>query len=103
MRFKELTQLTGEEQNNKLQELTLELIKLNAQVATGTPPKNAGQIRKLKKDFARLMLIIGTKKKIDEAKNLHPKTKKPEGAAVVSRNKEQTPKKSIKKQANKTK
>lgn len=63
MKFKELTQMTAEEQENKLNELELELIKLNSQVATGTPPKNAGQLRRLKKDIARIMLIKGIKRK----------------------------------------
>ncbi len=64
MKFKELTQMTREEQIKKLSELELELIKLNAQVATGTPPKNAGQIRRLKKDIARIMLITTPDKKL---------------------------------------
>lgn len=46
-----------EEREKKLKELELELIKLNAQVATGTPPKNAGQLKRLKKDIAKLMLL----------------------------------------------
>jgi len=62
MKFKELVQMTAEEQEKKLGELELELIKLNSQVATGTPPKNAGQLRRLKKDVARIMLIKSTKK-----------------------------------------
>lgn len=66
MKFKELAQMTVEEQENKLSELELELIKLNAQVATGTPPKNAGQLRRLKKDIARIMLIKSTKKKLEK-------------------------------------
>jgi ribosomal protein L29 len=61
MKFKELAQLGSEEQEKKLKELELELIKLNAQVATGTPPKNAGQLRRLKKDIARIMLLKGIK------------------------------------------
>jgi len=63
MKFKELTQLSKEEQEKKLSELALELIKLNAQVAIGTPPKNAGQIKKIKKDIARIMFIKGQESK----------------------------------------
>ncbi len=62
MKFKELAQMTVEEQEMKLSELELELMKLNAQVATGTPPKNAGQLRRLKKDIARIMLLKSTKR-----------------------------------------
>jgi ribosomal protein L29 len=75
MKYKELTGLSKEEQENKLKELRLELIKLNAQVATGTPPKNAGQLKRLKKDIARIMFIQGTKKKIDEINLIQKKTK----------------------------
>ena len=87
MKFKELAQMSRDEQINKLKELQLELIKLNAQVATGTPPKNAGQLRRLKKDIARIMLLQGTvkpsqdkakasaKKTIKTAKKQNEKTK----------------------------
>ena len=57
MKFKELAALGREERDNKLKELRLELIKLNSQVATGTPPKNSGQIKRLKKDIAKIMLL----------------------------------------------
>jgi ribosomal protein L29 len=76
MKFKELAQMTAEEQEKKFNELELELIKLNAQVATGTPPKNAGQLRRLKKDIARIMLIMHTKKKLDQ-KMAEKASKKP--------------------------
>jgi ribosomal protein L29 len=59
MKFKELSQLSAEERENKQKELELELIKLNTQVATGTPPKNAGMVRRIKKDIARIMLLKG--------------------------------------------
>ncbi|MBW2991159.1 50S ribosomal protein L29 [Candidatus Woesearchaeota archaeon] len=63
MKFKELLQMSKTEQDEKLKELELELIKLNAQVATGTPPKNAGQLRRVKKDIARLMLLKSSDEK----------------------------------------
>ncbi len=69
MKFKELSQLSKEELQKKLKELELELIKLNAQVATGTPPKNAGQLRRLKKDLARIMLL----KSLNEKKETQQK------------------------------
>jgi len=62
--------MAAEEREKKLKELQLELIKLNAQVATGTPPRNAGQLKRLKKDLAKLMLLKG----LDEKKALHQKT-----------------------------
>jgi len=67
MKFKELLQMNRLEREQKLKELRLELVKLNAQVATGTPPKNVGQLKRIKKDIARLMFI----KSIDEKKLLN--------------------------------
>jgi len=63
MKFRELSKMTIEDREKKLEELQLELIKLNAQVATGTPPKNAGNIKRIKKDIARIMLLKNTKLK----------------------------------------
>jgi ribosomal protein L29 len=63
MKFKEMMNMGAEEQEKKLKELELELIKLNAQVATGTPPKNAGQLKRLKKDIAKIMFLKSSKGK----------------------------------------
>ncbi len=57
MKFKEMAQLSADERKAKQKELELELIKLNTQVATGTPPKNAGTVSRIKKDLARIMLL----------------------------------------------
>ena len=70
MKFKELAQLGKEEREQKMKELQLELIKLNSQVATGTPPKNAGHLKRIKKDLARIMLL----KSQEEAISLLRKT-----------------------------
>lgn len=69
MKFKEISQMSKEEMEKKMKELELELIKLNAQVATGTPPKNAGQLKRLKKDIAKMMLLKNIDKKILDYKN----------------------------------
>jgi ribosomal protein L29 len=63
MKFKALAQMTSPERERKQKELELELIKLNSQVATGTPPKNAGHLKRLKKDIARIMFIKGNEEK----------------------------------------
>lgn len=63
MKFKELSNMGADERENKLRELELELIKLNTQVATGTPPKNAGMVRRIKKDIARIMFLKGNQAK----------------------------------------
>ncbi len=49
--------LSKEEQEKKLTELQKELMKLNAQVATGTNPKSPGQIKKIRKTIARIKTV----------------------------------------------
>jgi len=81
MKFKELSQLGAEERENKQKELELELIKLNTQVATGTPPKNAGMVRRIKKDIARIMLLKGNAQIMKKAQESISNKKKSMGAA----------------------
>ena len=52
MKFKELKDMNPEEREKKLDEINLELMKLNAQVATGTAVKSPGQLKQLKKTKA---------------------------------------------------
>jgi ribosomal protein L29 len=103
MKFKELAQMTREEQEKKLSELELELIKLNAQVATGTPPKNAGQLRRLKKDIARVMLLRSTRKKLGEeaGKNKDKKGSSQKKTGIQKVKKAEDPKDRKKKPKNK--
>ncbi len=61
MKYKELEAMTEKDLEKKLEEIELELMKLNAQVATGTTPKSPGQIRQLKKIIARIMMIKNQK------------------------------------------
>ena len=44
--------------------LLKELIKVNAQIATNTPPENPGRVREIKKTIARINLLM-TLKKLD--------------------------------------
>ena len=55
------TKMSKEEIQAKMLELRKELIKLNAQAATGTSPKNPRQIRTTKKYIARLMTALQSK------------------------------------------
>ncbi len=55
MKKKEIQLMGIEEQELKLTELKKELMKSNAQIATGTAPKNSGQIRQIKKAIARIL------------------------------------------------
>ena len=63
MKAKEIRSINKEELENKIKELKKELIKLNAQSATGTPPKNPCQIKQIKKTIARIKTVQGETKK----------------------------------------
>ncbi len=60
--IKELKGLTDEELNSRVVELRKEMIKLNAQVATGTPPKNPMEIRNIKKTVAVIFTLLNERK-----------------------------------------
>ncbi len=54
----------GKEQlKSKLIELKKELIKINAQISTGTPPQNPGGVKEVKKTIARIFTRIGNLEK----------------------------------------
>ncbi|MFT4312031.1 MAG: 50S ribosomal protein L29 [Candidatus Woesearchaeota archaeon] len=55
MKFKDLKDLQLEELEKKQKDLRLELIKLRAQVATGSAPKNSAQIRNVRKSIAKIL------------------------------------------------
>ena len=61
MRFKEIKGMKEEELKAKLSELKSELIKNNAQIATGTNPKSPGQIKQIKKSIARILMVLNRK------------------------------------------
>ncbi|MBW2988983.1 50S ribosomal protein L29 [Candidatus Woesearchaeota archaeon] len=62
MKIKELRSMGKEDLEAKLAELRKELIKLNAQIATGTTPKSPGQAKQIKKNIARILTILNEKK-----------------------------------------
>lgn len=57
----DLTKKTPAELIKELDSLKLELIKLNAQATTGASSKEAGRIRSLKKQIARIKTIQNNK------------------------------------------
>lgn len=61
MKFKEIKAMPAEELKLKLGELQRDLIKDNAQVATGTIPKNPSKIRLAKKSIARIKMVLASK------------------------------------------
>jgi len=62
MKYKEMTKWDIEEKKKKTVELKKELMKFNTQAATGASPENAGRIKQIKKDIARLLTSLQTKK-----------------------------------------
>ena len=61
MKKKEMKGKSEEELRKQLKEMKKELIKLNTQIATGTTLKSPGQVRKIKKNIARILTILKTK------------------------------------------
>lgn len=61
MKIKDLNNLSEGELNDKLTEVRKELMKQNAQIATGTTPKSPGQVKELKKTIAKIKTIIKQK------------------------------------------
>ncbi len=61
LKIKEIESMSIDELNSKLEELKKELIKHNAQIATGTNPKSPGQVKVIKKTVARILTVLKTK------------------------------------------
>ena len=60
----ELMQMNAAQLKSKLDDLRKELIKMNAQISTGTPPENPGQVKEIKKTIARILTILKSKRKM---------------------------------------
>lgn len=60
---KDLAKASETELNSKLEDLKKELIKLNAQRATGTNMENPSRIRETKRMIARIITFIKNKPK----------------------------------------
>jgi len=61
MKAFDTSKMGKEEIDAKIVELRKELIKINAQAATGTSPKNPRQIKEIKKNIARLLTALPRK------------------------------------------
>ena len=79
MKIKELRGLSKEDMKRRLDELRKELIKHNAQIATGTVPKSPGQVKQTKKTIAKILTILNEKKKKVIKKEVEKKEPKKEG------------------------
>ncbi|MBI2545581.1 50S ribosomal protein L29 [Candidatus Woesearchaeota archaeon] len=62
LKNKELKAMPEAELRAKLEELRLELMKLNTQAATGTVAKNPSQIKGTKKSIARMLQQLHARK-----------------------------------------
>ena len=60
MKFKEIKEMGTVELKAKLKELQMELIKNNAQVATGTTPKSPALLKNTKKNIARILSVLNS-------------------------------------------
>ena len=69
MKTKEIRSMSKDDLKVKLEELKKELIKINAQISTGTTPKSPGQVKQVKKNIARILTIINEKPKEAEEKS----------------------------------
>ncbi|MEM3154696.1 MAG: 50S ribosomal protein L29 [Candidatus Woesearchaeota archaeon] len=76
MKIKELRALGETELKQKMDELRKELMKDNAQVATGTIPKNPGKLRLAKKTIARIHTILAQKASPAKAGGASPEAPK---------------------------
>ena len=59
--LKALKALNEQDRKNKLSELKKELMQARGQVATGTPPKNPGRIKLIKRNIARIYTLANQK------------------------------------------
>ncbi|MBT7903543.1 50S ribosomal protein L29 [Candidatus Woesearchaeota archaeon] len=57
MKINEIQGMTGKQIQEKLNELRKELIKLNAQAATGSTPQKPSLLRTTKKTIAKLLKV----------------------------------------------
>ncbi len=78
MKFKELKAMPRHELEEKLGQTKMDLVKTSAQVATGTTPKNSGNIRNMKKTIAKIKFLlketpVSEKKAAKPAKNKEAK------------------------------
>jgi large subunit ribosomal protein L29 len=60
-RMKELKEMDKNSLEKRLTELRKELMKFRAQISTGTPPENPGQVRNIRKSIARIHTLKNLK------------------------------------------
>jgi len=63
MKAKDIHSLSPEDIKKKIEEIKRELMKQNAQIASGTVPTSPGQVREMKKTVARLVTELNQKER----------------------------------------
>ncbi len=63
MKTKDLRSMANQELEERIIELKKELIKINAQIATGSNPKSPKQARDIKKTVTKILTIKGERLK----------------------------------------
>ena len=58
----DLKNMSNEQLKVQITDLKKDLMKLQSQVARGTPPENPGKIRSLKRSIARILTFMNMKK-----------------------------------------
>jgi large subunit ribosomal protein L29 len=58
---KDLKNMSKADLEKQLKDLRMELIKSNSQIASGSAPKNPGQIKQTKKTIARILTFLKQK------------------------------------------
>ncbi len=98
---KELSQMSVEQLKEKYIEIKKELMKLNMQRATGTPPENPGMIRASRRSIARINTYL-TQKNIAKTKEVKPVEKQQTKSETKQEEKKAPVKKVMVKKSTKT-
>lgn len=72
-KIKEFRGLSENEMKKRLDDLRKELVKMNAQIATGTMPKSPGLVKNTKKSIAMIMTLMREKELEELSKGLAEK------------------------------
>lgn len=75
-KIKDLQTLSEEELKSKLIDLKKEIMKQNAQIATGTTPKSPGKLRQTKRTVAQILMILAGKVKVPKKEEKKEPAKK---------------------------
>ncbi len=76
LKAKDIRQMKEPEFESKMKELRKELVKINAQISTRTPPQNPGNVKQVKKTIARMLTILHEKKNTAVKKQVEVRSKK---------------------------